>query len=141
MNLGMIRTESDHVRLRGACHLPPDVTDGDYEGWMAEVRRACEKAGARMSILEYKSGFRTATTSAFVKEAQTLAEAGGLDGKLVPLPLSGEANVFSRMGIECLVFGAGRATSGIVGINEKVRVDDLRRATEFYRGSLERFCQ
>ena len=140
MNLGTIRTVESEVRISGSCRLPPTVTDATYEGWMAKLGNAVQAVGATFRVRDYRSGFTTPEASAFACGAQEILRKMGLDDSLMKLPVATEANVFSRLGVECLVWGPGQSVGNSHAPNENIKVSDLKMATEFYKNVIERFC-
>lgn len=140
MNIGMIRTDETEVRLTGSCRLPPSVTDADYDGWMRKLDLAVREVGATFRVKDYRRGFQADEASEFVKGAQQILSQLGLSPKLHKSALSSEANVFVRLGIECLVWGPGQSVGNSHAPNENIKVKDLRTATDFYRLMVERFC-
>lgn len=140
MNLGTIRTLETEVRITGSCRLPPTVTDAIYEGWMKQLGSAVAALGATFRVRDYRSGFTTSAQSPLVLGAQEILRSMGLDDSLHKRPVTSEANVFSRMGVECLVCGPGHSVGNSHAPNENVCIDDLKAATEFYGKLIERFC-
>ena len=51
-----------------------------------------------------------------------------------------EASVLSKLGIESFVFGPGAGQGNIDEPNESVALEDLNKATEFYKKVIERVC-
>jgi acetylornithine deacetylase/succinyl-diaminopimelate desuccinylase-like protein len=140
LNIGIIRTFEDHIKMVGCCRLPPSVTDDVYHGWMESLRHSCSQLGATFRIADYKQPFRTSLSSDFVKHCQAELKNLGLQSSVATQSSTNEANVFSRFGLECLVFGAGRGVGNSHAPNEFVKISDLEAATKFYRGVLERVC-
>lgn len=140
MNLGLVRTNETEVRISGSCRLPPSVTDSIYEGWMKRLGDEVRAVGATFRIIDYRKGFNTPADSPFIKGAQDALKDLGQDSTLHKLAATSEANVFSRLGIECLVCGPGQSVGNSHAPNESVRIQDLRNATEFYKRLIERFC-
>ncbi len=140
MNLGMIRIFEDQVRMMGSCRLPPSVSDVTYQRWMENLKMACEKVGASFRVCDYKKGFFTASDAELVKLGQKTLKTMGESSELLKTPLSTEASVFSRMGIECLVFGPGQGAGNSHAPNEKVKISDLEKATEFYKEMIKEVC-
>jgi succinyl-diaminopimelate desuccinylase len=64
----------------------------------------------------------------------------GLEPALQKLSVSTEANVFSRLGVKCLVWGPGQSVGNSHAPNESIKISDLKLATEFYRRVIERYC-
>jgi acetylornithine deacetylase/succinyl-diaminopimelate desuccinylase-like protein len=140
LNIGIIRTFEDHIKMVGCCRLPPSVTDDVYHGWMESLRHSCSQLGATFRVADYKQPFRTSVSSDFVKHCQAELKNLGLQSSVATQSSANEANVFSRFGLECLVFGAGRGVGNSHAPNEFVKISDLEAATKFYRGVLERVC-
>ena len=138
LNIGLVRTYEDFVKFSGCCRLPPTVSNDVYEKWMEVLRLACDEVGAVFRVTEYKQPFRTDSNSPFVEVC--LEELGklGLPDACEAQSVANEANVFSRFGIPCVVFGPGRGVGNSHAPNEHVRIDQLHAATRFYRGVLER---
>jgi acetylornithine deacetylase/succinyl-diaminopimelate desuccinylase-like protein len=140
MNLGTIRTVETEVRISGSCRLPPTVTDAIYERWMSKLGDAVQAVGATFRVRDYRGGFTTAEASPFARGAQEILRKMGLDDNLKKLPVTSEANVFSRLGVECLVWGPGQSVGNSHAPNENIKVSDLKVATAFYKHVIERFC-
>lgn len=140
MNLGMVRTSEQEVRFTGSCRLPPSVTDEIYEKWMSGLNQSVQAAGATFRVKDYRKGFIARPRSEFVEGLQTIMREMSLEAELDKMTLASEANVFSRLGIECLVWGPGQSIGNSHAPNENIKISDLRTATEFYKRSIERFC-
>jgi succinyl-diaminopimelate desuccinylase len=138
LNIGLVRTYEDFVKFSGCCRLPPSVSNGTYEEWMEILRRACAEVGGVFRITEYKQPFRTDVSSPLVRVCQEELKALGLPPACAAQSVTNEANVFSRFGIPCVVFGPGRGVGNSHAPNEHVRIEELHQATRFYRGVLER---
>lgn len=140
MNIGMIRTNEAEVRMTGSCRLPPTVTDAIYEGWMKKLAVAVQEVGATFRVKDYRKGFSIDESSEFVSGTQQILAKIGLSPKTARVAMSCEANVFIRLGVECLVWGPGQSVGNSHAPNESIKIKDLRMATEFYRAIVERFC-
>ena len=140
LNIGLIRTYEDHIKMLGCCRLPPSVDDEVYKQWMEFLRKACEDVGATFRITEHKQPFRTNVESKFARVCQDELSKFGVKSEFSTQSSTNEANVFSRLGIECLVFGAGRGVGNSHAPNEFVKISELEAATKFYRAVLERVC-
>jgi succinyl-diaminopimelate desuccinylase len=140
MNIGVIRTNEAEVRLSGSCRLPPSVTDETYEGWMKKLALAVQEVGATFRVKDYKRGFIAPPSTSFVKGTQEILKEMNLNSNLHKMAITSEANVFSRLGVECLVWGPGQGVGNSHAPNESIKISDLRVATEFYTRLLERFC-
>jgi succinyl-diaminopimelate desuccinylase len=53
---------------------------------------------------------------------------------------SNETSLLHRVGVECLIFGAGIREGNIHTPQEKVKIDDIYKAIDFYQHAIERFC-
>ena len=140
LNIGMIRTYEDHIKMSGCCRLPPTVTNEVYEEWMAVIREACEQVGAVLRITEYKQPFRTALDAPLVKICQEELLSLGRSAHCGTQSLTTEANVFSRFGISCVVIGPGQGVGNSHAPNEHVSISELNEAVRFYTGVLKRAC-
>ncbi len=140
INLGMIRTHADGIKFMGCVRVPPTVTEEIYERWMAYLRKRCEIEGASFRISEYKQPFATSKQSLFVAKCQEVAAELGLSPALGAQALANEANVFSRLGLECVVFGPGRGVGNSHAPNEYVKINQLEQAVQFYKTLLNKVC-
>lgn len=140
MNIGMIRTYEDEIRVLGSCRLPPSVPEEIYQKWMAELGEACSNVGAGFRVKDYKKSFAVAKNSSFVSELFKASKEMDLSPDQGLIESATEASVFSRLGVECVLFGPGLGVGNSHAPNEWVRVQDLEKATEFYRRVAERLC-
>jgi acetylornithine deacetylase/succinyl-diaminopimelate desuccinylase-like protein len=140
MNLGMVRTSEAGVRITGSCRLPPSVTDAVYEGWMKKLERSVHAVGATFRVKDYRKGFNSRPESEFVRSTQEVLSHMQLPLELHKITMATEASVFSRLGIECLVWGPGQSVGNSHAPNESIRISELMKATEFYQRMIERFC-
>lgn len=141
MNMGKIRTMEDEVRITGCCHLPPSVTDAVYEGWMKQLESAVKAVGARFQLRDYRKGFLANEASEFVRSVRGLIGELGLETTLEKITTATEASVFSRLGIECVVWGPGHSVGNSLVPNENIKISELHKAIEVYKRLIERFCQ
>lgn len=140
VNLSRIRTFEEEIRITGSCRLPPSVTDAIYDGWMSRLQQAVNGVGATFRVTEYRKGFQSEVTGEFAHGVQDILKGMALDPTPRKLPVSTEANVFSRLGIECLVWGPGQSVGNSHAPNECIKISELRTAVEFYKRVIERFC-
>jgi acetylornithine deacetylase/succinyl-diaminopimelate desuccinylase-like protein len=140
LNVGLVRTFEDHIFLSGSCRIPPIVTNEVYEGWMMGLRRKCEAINAEFRVTDYKRPYRTDENSIFVRGCVAELEEMGLSPKTTTQASSNEASLWSRTGIECISFGPGIREGNIHTPKEHVLIDDLKKAIEFYRRVIGRFC-
>ncbi len=140
LNIGIIRTFEDHVFIAGTCRIPPVITNDIYEGWMHELNQVCSSVGAQFRITDYKRPFRTDKNSILARVAKEEIEKMGLSSDCISQASTNESSLFTRTGIECICFGAGKREGNIHTPLEHVRIADLEKATDFYRRMIERFC-
>lgn len=140
LNMGMIRTFEDHVKITGCVRLPPTVSQNDYESWMRLLRDACAAEGAVFRIGDYKQPFRTKTDSKMIESCQAVLREMQIDAPLGAQAVANEANVFAKFGLECAVWGPGQGVGNSHTPNEYVRIPELDQATDFYRRVIEQMC-
>jgi acetylornithine deacetylase/succinyl-diaminopimelate desuccinylase-like protein len=140
MNIGLIRTHEDYIRIGGCVRVPPTVSQDIYEQWMEQLKVTCHEVGADFRVTEYKQPFRTPPDSALMKTCTEELARIGLPAHCGTQPSTNEANVFSRFGIECVIVGPGQGVGNSHAPNEYVSIKELESATRFYQGVLERVC-
>jgi succinyl-diaminopimelate desuccinylase len=140
LNIGLIRTYEDHVFVSGSCRLPPIVTNDIYEGWMSRLKTVVQAVGGEFRVTDYKRPYRTERQSMLVRGCLAELETLGLSTECISQSSTNEASLWSRVGIECVSFGAGKRDGNIHTPNEHVAIDDLKKSIEFYQRVIERFC-
>ncbi len=140
LTIGMVRTYEDEIVLSGNCRWPPLVSDQHYMSWMERLRVACEELGGRFRLFEVKHPFETPTASDFSRTCQDALSSMTLNPMAIKHSTCSEANLFSRLKIECLNFGPGRVEGNLHTPLEHVRLDDLEKAVDFYKRVITRMC-
>jgi succinyl-diaminopimelate desuccinylase len=140
LNVGLIRTFEDHIFISGSCRIPPIVTNEIYESWMSALKTKCQSVGAEFRVSDYKRPYRTEKQSPFVQACLEELKNLGLSPELITQPSTNEASLWSRVGIECISFGPGMREGNVHTPQENVSIEDLKKAIEFYRRVIERFC-
>ncbi len=140
LNLGRVQKYKDHIRLKGCCHISTTVPPEAYESWIDRLKTSCKQAGGAFRVVEYKQPFLTNPDSEFLKGCYEDLKSVQPKAVLSKSTQRTEANVFSRLGIECLVFGPGIEAGNAHAPNEKVSIEDLKTATHFYKKIISRFC-
>ncbi len=140
LNIGMIRSFEDHIKIGGCVRLPPTVSDAIYEEWMGILKKACTDVDAVFRVTDYKQPFRTPDSEEIVRVCTEELEKMGHQPVWRTQAVANEANVFSRFGIACVVIGPGRGVGNSHAPNERVKIEELNAAIRFYRGVLERVC-
>lgn len=139
LNFGTIRTRSAGVHISGSCRIPPSVQDSVYRSWIGEVETVCAGLGARFSVRDYRRGFDS-FDSDFARGVCEINESLDLPGELKAISTTTEASVFSKLGISCVAYGAGKGIGNSHQPDEKVRLSELNKSIEFYKACIERFC-
>lgn len=140
LNIGVIRTFADHVLIGGSCRMPPVITQELYEKWMGQLKSVCVSLKSEFKITDYKRPYRTPENSLLVRGCLEELKIRSRDSKTITQPNTNEASLFSRIGIECVGFGAGKRDGNLHTPNEHVKIKDLEFSIEFYKACLERFC-
>lgn len=134
LNLGAVRTRDYGIEITGTVRIPPGITNETYEAWMKSFRGECQRVGADFRVSDYKRPYRTDANGAFVRTLRDLARDQGLPAETGTHSSTNEASLFHRVGIECVSFGPGAREGNIHTPTERVKLEDLRRAVEFYDG-------
>lgn len=140
LNIGMIRTTENGVQLFGTCRILPSVDQEVYEGWMKTLGDVCAENHVHFKVTDYKKPFRTDEDSMLVRGCLQELSDMGLSDQVITQSSTNEASIFSRIGIECVCFGAGKREGNMHTPHENVAIEDLHKATEFYKRIIERFC-
>lgn len=140
MNIGLIRTFEDHVQILGSCRLPPYISEQVSMQWIDKLKSGCEEQGATFCVRDYKRSFTLASETDLVRALIDNSRAIGLDCSLGLVESATEASVFSRLGIECIVFGPGQGVGNSHAPNECIEIEALEKATAFYKKAVERLC-
>ncbi len=140
LNIGLIRTFEDHIFISGSCRIPPIVSNDIYEKWMQDLKDTCQDVGGEFRVTDYKRPYRSEEQSVLVKGCLAELKELGLSSEIATQASTNEASLWSRVGMECVSFGPGFREGNIHTPQEHVKVDDLKKAVEFYRRVIERFC-
>jgi acetylornithine deacetylase/succinyl-diaminopimelate desuccinylase-like protein len=140
LNLGSVRTQDYGIEISGTVRIPPGITNEIYETWMKAFRIDCQRVGADFRVSDYKRPYRTDPQGNFVRMIKTLAKDQGLRTDTGTHSSTNEASLFHRVGIECISLGPGVREGNIHTPTEHVKLEDLRKAEEFYFGLMTRMC-
>lgn len=140
LNIGRVRTLEDCVVMSGDCRWPPCVSDSIYATWMDRLRDSCNKIGASFHLSEYKPPFATRLDSQLLAICREELSRLGLNIKYGKQSSTNEANVFSRLGIDCVVIGPGVSEGNVHTPNEHVKIEQLETAIAFYKQIILRIC-
>ncbi len=140
LNIGMIRTYSDHLKIMGCVRWPEAIKESVYLGWMDDLKTFCDKRGANFSIRDHKKPFLMNPKSEFAKDCFDEIQAIHPSAQLMTQPVTNEANVFHKLGLETLVFGPGIREGNSQTATESIGIDNLHKAIKIYQGIIERIC-
>lgn len=140
LNIGTIRTELDHVRMSGAVRWTSHIPDSLYAEWMNFIAQTCKTQNAVFRILDVKKPFRTDREGSFAQLCLATMKSQRSPVEMKTQPVTNEANVFSRFGFECIVFGPGQRQNNSHTPEEHVAIEDLKTAEDFYLSMIEKVC-
>ena len=140
LNIGMIRTYSDHLKVMGCVRWPAAVSEATYREWTDDLRDYCASLGAVFRVRDHKKPFVMDRDSNFSKECFSIIKDNIPDARLVTQPVTNEANVFHKLGLETLVFGPGQREGNSQTFEESIEIDRLEKATKIYEEIIEHFC-
>lgn len=141
LNLGSVRTQDDGVYIRGTVRIPPSISNEAYEDWMKSFRAECQKVKTDFRVSDYKRPYRTDPEGNFVRTLKGIAKDQGLSTDTGTHSSTNEASLFHRVGIECISFGPGPREGNIHTPTEHVKLEDLKKAEEFYLGLMTRMSR
>ncbi len=133
-NLGKIETRENDVLIKGCVRIPPRVDESNYLSWMGELKDTCASVDSNFTIVDYKPPYdssskeKTGVFELCVKAAQRV----DLKSDFHTQSTTCEANVFSRVGVDCVVFGPGSLEISGHTPQEHVEIAHLEKAIEFY---------
>ncbi len=140
LNIGMIRTYSDHLKVMGCVRWPAAVKEETYMAWMDQLKTYCDSVGATFRVRDYKKPFSVDRETDYVKICHSAIKKECPDSQLATQPVTNEANVFHKLGIETLVFGPGTREGNSQTPNESISIDNLHKAIKIYENLIEEIC-
>jgi succinyl-diaminopimelate desuccinylase len=140
IHIGMIKTYSGHVTVSVFCRFPPIITDDQYQVWLKKLDDISKKVSGQARVTDYKRPYRANIESPFIKDCQKILTSMELNSICNTQANSNETSLLHRVGVECLIFGAGIREGNIHTPQEKVKIDDIYKAIDFYQHAIERFC-
>lgn len=140
LNIGRIATTEEGVLLEGCVRTPPVVSEEIYLKWIKEFRQSCRDLKGHLKVLDYKRPFKTPENSLVLQACQEVLEAMGKPSTCSTQSATTEANVLSRHGVECVVFGPAQMENNLHTAHESVAVEELAAGKEFYTRVMERMC-
>ena len=140
INIGMARTFSDHFKLMGCVNWPSAVEEETYRLWMEKLEGQCNNVGASFQVRDFKKPFLTSPESEFAKTTLEIIRSEQSAAQLSTQPVTNEANVFSKFGIETLAFGPGHRDENAHTPEESMDIDDLHLAIKIYEKIIDKLC-
>lgn len=140
LNLGLISTCEDHVRLIFSVRLPPSVTEDQSEQWFKTLQEDSTFVGGQCRMLDYKRAYRTDLESDFVKICEGVLSSSGGPSSKVAHPACTEMALLSRRGVECLGFGAGTRKENLSAASDSISFKEINWSVDFYRSLIEKVC-
>jgi len=140
LNIGLVRTMKDHIRMTGAVRWSSHIEDAKYGEWMSALEKTCKEQKAVFRILDVKKPFYTDKTTPFAELCLEAARSIHKTATLKTHPVTNEANVFSKFGFECIVFGPGQRQNNSHTPEEHVVLEDLQMAEDFYHRVIQQVC-
>ncbi len=140
INIGMVRTYSDHLKIMGCVRWPAAVTEETYMDWMDQLKRHCSAVGAEFRVRDYKKPFTVDRETDFVKICHQAIQKECPKSVLATQPVTNEANVFHKLGLETLVFGPGQREGNSQTPHESISIENLYKAIRIYEHMLEEIC-
>lgn len=140
LNIGMVRTYSDHLKIMGCVRWPEAINESSYMNWMEELKTFCADLGAVFRVRDHKKPFSMNQQSSFVVDCHRAIHQEVPQSKLNTQPVTNEANVFHKLGLETLVFGPGKREGNSQTSSESIAIDDLYKATKIYENIIEQIC-
>lgn len=140
INLGTIRHLADHIHISGAVRWASHIPEEQYSLWIEDLMQTCRHQGAVCRVVDVKKPFQTNPKDTFAQICMEELRAFVPQTELRTQPVTNEANVFSRFGFECLVFGPGTRSNNAHTPEEHVLISDLKKAENFYFNLIQRVC-
>ena len=108
---------------------------------MQQINETCMEVGASFRIVDYKSAFATAKESDIMQAAEKAYEqVYGTSPMMSKTSVCTGASVFHRLGVECLLFGAGVHEGNSYEPNEWVSIKKLQDSVQFYEKLINLHC-
>lgn len=140
LNMGMMRTYSDHIKIMGCVRWPAKVKESVYLGWMDQLKSFCDQQHAIFNVRDYKKPFAMEQESGFAQDCMSVIQRFKPKSGFATQPVTNEANVFHKFGIETLVFGPGEREGNSQTSNESIEIENLTLAIQIYKGIIEKVC-
>ncbi len=140
LNIGMIRSYSDHLKIMGCVRWPPIVKETTHRQWMEDLKVFCAGLGAEFRVRDYKRPFAMDRQVDFVSLCSEAIRSEVASSRLTTQPVTNEANVFHKLGLETLTFGPGQREGNSQTPKESISIDSLNKAVRIYKNIIEQVC-
>lgn len=140
IHIGMIKTYSNHVSVFVFCRFPPVVGDEQYQVWLKKLDGISAKVSGQARVTDYKRPYRTQRDSVFANECQKILGEMELNAGFKTQANSNETSLLNRVGVDCMVFGAGVREGNVHTPLEKIKIEHVMKSIDFYTKAIERFC-
>lgn len=124
----------------GCVRWPPAIPETVYLKWMDDLKSFCESLGAVFRVRDSKKPFAMDKNSNYAKQLFAIIQSEMPTAIMTTQPVTNEANVFHKFGIETLVFGPGEREGNSQTSSESIAIDNLYKATNIYQRTIEEFC-
>ena len=140
LNMGMIRTHGEAVKITGCLRWPEVVGETTYGKWLGEIGLYCRSVGAVFQVRDHKKPFSTPRDSEFVKLCHQSVLDQVAHSRLTTQPVTNEANVFDRLGLETLALGPGLREGNSQTPEESIPIENLHKAVKVYENVIKSIC-
>lgn len=140
LNIGMVRTYSDHLKIMGCVRWPAALAEDIYVRWIEDLKDFCSSLGAVFRVRDHKKPFRMDKDSEFAKRCFTVIKDVYPETAMATQPVTNEANVFHKFGLETLVFGPGQREGNSQTSSESISIDKLNKAVKIYENIIQDIC-
>jgi acetylornithine deacetylase/succinyl-diaminopimelate desuccinylase-like protein len=140
LNIGMIRTYDDHLKIMGCVRLPVAIKEEMYSLWLEELKNYCHDIGAEFRVRDHKKPFKMNKDSEFTQQCLNIIQKNIPEARLTTQPVTNEANVFHKFGIETLAFGPGIREGNSQTAHESISIENLNNAINIYENLIKKIC-
>ena len=140
LNIGMIRTYNDHIKLIGCVCWPLAVKEEIYLQWMDDLKTCCQSLDGVFRVIDYKKPFCENKDSEFSQTCFEVIKKHHRQSEILTQPVTCEANVFHKFGMESFVFGPGQREGNSHSFGESISIESLNKASLIYKDLVQRLC-
>lgn len=140
LNMGVLRTYEKNINLTVSFRITPQITKEQIKKWWKTMEQFSEAWSVRFVPERMSSPALTSLDSELVSGAIEIAKKLGLPDKPITKASGTECSVYTQYGIDCIVIGPGVSIGNSHTANEYNILDQLDKATLFYKEAVKRFC-